>query len=379
MTAELEAPKYWGNYILDIGESLTQFWAQHLSARPRDILFILGCGFDPRTILGIETLLGLGGDGKRDVLAITLEEGTTSPSMAHLSAVQTNREKLQTLVEGRGGIATTSVQMQAEDGRRVGSRNAAGVIRDFAQLQPYSDVVVDISALPRAIYCPLIAKILYLLKHALPQTGCTRINLHVLVSEDPALDHAIREEGISDTASYVYGFSGGLEMESTTDLPKIWIPVLGEKQEEQLKRVYDLVSPNDICPLLPSPSRNPRRGDDLIYEYRELLFERLRVEPSNFVYAAERNPFEVYRHIKRTVAQFRDALKPLGGCKAVISAHSSKLLSLGVLLAAYELKEANGDVGIAHVESQGYTMSLPLPESKSELCGLWLCGECYEP
>ena len=42
-----------------------------------------------------------------------------------------------------------------------------------------------------------------------------------LLSEDPALDDAIREEGISDTASYVYGFSGGLEMESTTDLPKI--------------------------------------------------------------------------------------------------------------------------------------------------------------
>ena len=180
MTAELEAPKYWGNYILDIGESLTQFWAQHLNARLRDILFILGCGFDPRTILGIETLLGLGGEGKRDVLAITLEEGTTSPSMAHLSAVQTNREKLQRLVEGRGGIATTSVQMQAEDGRRVGSRNAAGVIKDIAQLQPYSDVVIDISALPRAIYCPLIAKILYPLKHALPQTGCPRTNLHVL-------------------------------------------------------------------------------------------------------------------------------------------------------------------------------------------------------
>ncbi|HEV2416254.1 MAG TPA: hypothetical protein VGX94_00460 [Terriglobia bacterium] len=379
MSAELEAPKYWENYILDIGESVTQFWAQHLGTGPRDLLFILGCGFDPRTILGVETLFGLGGQGKREVLAITLDEGATSPSMTHLSAVETNREKLQKLVEGRGVITATSVQMQAEDGRRIGSRNAAGVIKDLLQLQPFSDVILDISALPRAIYCPLIAKILYLLKHAPPDSGCARINLHVLVSEDPALDDAIKEEGISDTASYVYGFGGGLEMESTTDLPKIWIPVLGEKQEEQLKRVYDLVSPNEICPLLPSPSRNPRRGDDLIYEYRELLFERLRVEPSNFVYAAERNPFEVYRHIKRTVAQFRDALKPLGGCKAVISAHSSKLLSLGVLLAAYELKEANGDVGIAHVESQGYTMNPTLPETKSELCGLWLCGECYEP
>jgi hypothetical protein len=38
-------------------------------------------------------------------------------------------------------------------------------------------------------------------------------NLHVCVSEDPVLDMRIRDEGVDETATYVYPFSGGLEMD----------------------------------------------------------------------------------------------------------------------------------------------------------------------
>jgi len=141
--------------------------------------------------------------------------------------------------------------------------------------------------------------------------------------------------------------------------------------------------PDEIAPLLPSPSVNPRRSDDLLLEYRELLFDRFRVEPSNFIFASERNPFEVYRQIRRAVLHYRDALERLGGCKAVLSALSTKLLSVGALLVAYELKRSKVDVGVAHVECQGYTMEAATEgdgaKTQSELFGLWLWGECYEP
>jgi hypothetical protein len=52
-------------------------------------------------------------------------------------------------------------------------------------------------------------------------------------------------------------------------------------------------------------------------------------------------------------------------------------MSLGVLLVAYELKITDSlQIGIAHIECQGYDM----PDSvvpNPELVGLWLAGECY--
>jgi len=108
------------------------------------------------------------------------------------------------------------------------------------------------------------------------------------------------------------------------------------------------------------------------------LFDRLRVEPRNFIYAAENNPFEVYREVYRTVWQYDHSLMSLGPCQVAISALSSKLLSIGALLAAYELKER--DVGVAHVESQGYHMERQLSTEElknTELTTLWIAGDCY--
>jgi hypothetical protein len=166
--------------------------------------------------------------------------------------------------------------------------------------------------------------------------------------------------------------------------PKIWIPILGERQETQLERIYNLIDvPDEICPVLPFPALDPRRGDNLVLEYRNLLFDRLRIEPRNFIYASEWNPFEVYRQIRRTILHYREVLGPLGGCRTVLSALSTKLLSVGALLVAYELKQAKVDVGIAHVGSQGYIMDddpgAQGPQAPSELFGLWLAGECYAP
>lgn len=372
----------WEQYVLEWASGVPEFWASHLRERERDVLFIMGKGFDPRMCRGVEMVLGTGGAGRRDVLAIEFDEGIMSPSKAHDPLVAKNWERLETACAGRATLSAKSIQIRSGEGRRIGSRQAAGILSTAADIARYSDLVIDISALPRGIYVPLIAKALYLLDSERTDER-SHSNLHVLVCEDPALDRSIRDEGIEETASYVHGFSGGLEMEATAGQPKIWIPVLGEGQKVQLGHIYDLILPDEICPVLPSPSVDPRRADDLVLEYRELLFDRLRVEARNLIYASENNPFEVYRQIRRTILHYREALRPLGGSKAVISALSSKLLSIGVLLVAYELKQAGIEVAIAHVESQGYVMAAP-PDAQSgeaagrgELFSLWLSGECY--
>jgi hypothetical protein len=110
-------------------------------------------------------------------------------------------------------------------------------------------------------------------------------------------------------------------------------------------------------------------------QYRDFLFDQLHIDPRNILYASEQNPFEVYRQVRKAVLYFQEVLGLLGGCRFALSALSSKLMSLGALLVAYELKPAGFDVGVAHIDCQGYEMASP--ETRPEIVGLWLSGECY--
>jgi hypothetical protein len=292
-----------------------------------------------------------------------------------LELTQSNWQILTKMMEGRGAVTNRQLHFLSPEGRRVSSRNAANLFDAVGQLQGYSDVVIDISAMPRGIYFPLIARLLYLLDGW--PAGTEKPNLHVLVAEDPGLDARITEEGVDESADFLYSFGGRLSQEATAEYPKVWMPLLGELRTTQFERIYDLVKPDEVCPVLPSPSRNPRRGDNILLQYRGLLFDTLSLDHRNFVYASEHNPFEVYRQVRKAALHYYQVLHLLGGCKVALSALSSKLMSLGALLVAYELKQANFDIGVAHIECQGYTIDSA--ETNPELVGLWLSGECYDP
>ncbi len=368
----------WRDYFLRDGEGFDEFWKLFLAERKRDLLFVIGHGFDARMCDGIERVLSLGGEGTRDVALIAFDEGAESPSQTYLAQRKANGERLEKLLQGRGKIGHRDIKMFSDGNRRVGARSIAQEFASSAEFRSYTDVVVDISALPRSLYMPLLAKLLALFDGE-AKDGEKR-NLHVIVSHSPAIDGAIVEEGLEESASYLFGFAAAaLESESTSGQPKIWIPVLGKRQPAQLERINQFVMPDEICPLLPSPAQDPREGDSIMIEYRELLFDQLRVEPRNIIYAAESNPFEVYRQLMRSILHYDRALKPLGGCKVALSAMSSKLASMGVLLAAYELgrRDPKVTVGVAHVESQGYRVESTGTVPSTTLFTMWLSGECY--
>ena len=265
MTIEKQiASPRWRDYVLDHGKGLAEFWESHLHDSKRQVLFVLGKGFDPRMCLGFEALINAGGDGKRDILAIDLEEGDLSSSQVHAPLVEANWCKLQALIRHNSILSVRRIKMWSDDGRRIGSRSAAAVLDSLADFIGYTDIVIDISAMPRSVYFPLIAKALYLLDETTHDTMEQKPNLHIFVSENPVLDTRIRDEGVDETATYVHPFSGRLEMEATAGQPKVWIPILGEGQEAQLDRIYNLIDvPDEICPVLPFPSLDPRRGDNL--------------------------------------------------------------------------------------------------------------------
>lgn len=375
----------WDPYYSCHGEGFRLFWKSHLEAEEKDVLYVLGRGFDPRMCSGYEAIIRVGGKGRRDCILIDFNEGPDSPSESNRQVIEQNVDKLKKLCKDRGNILAESIEMWSSEGvgrHRIGSRTASDVFKDISLFNDYTDVIIDISALPKSIYLALIGKAFYLLDDYNSKRNGDRkaINLHIIVHEDVALDAAIKDVGIDDTITFVHGFgAASLTVERSSYVPMIWIPVFGEDQKQQLELIYGSIIPTEICPVIPSPSRDPRRGDSLLVEYHDILFDAWSVEPRNIIYASEYNPFDAYRQIYRTVIHYNKALNSLGGCKAIISLVSSKLISIGGLLAAYELYQKSGiDVGIALIESQGYQLDNEVANIEGELCSLWLIGEPYE-
>ena len=360
----------WQNYHLTRGRRLGQFWSEHLAERRRDALLVTSRGMDPRTGLVPAVLLAAGGEGRRDVLTLVYREGEQERGGDEAAAVA-----IAKLVDGRGEAKARVVDMYSADGRRVASQRAAEVIADEESLAPYDDIVIDVSGMPRSVFFPLIARVLFLLDNGQQSSG--RRNVFVLVAENPALDANIKPRGMEEFAGLIAGFRGSFDQEHFANRPTIWLPLLVEGRGKQLERIYDLVKPEETCPVLPSPARNPRRADDLVRDHRDFLFGQLTLDAREFMFAAEDNPFEVYRQLRAAVLRYEDALSSIGGCRIAFSALSSKLMSLGALLAAYELKQGGTQVAVAHVDSHGYDMEGI--EAETELFGLWITGECYEP
>ncbi|HEX3905186.1 MAG TPA: hypothetical protein VH853_20315 [Polyangia bacterium] len=111
----------WRDYFLRDGEGFDGFWKAFLAERKRNLLFVLGHGFDARMCDGIERVLSLGGEGARDVALLRFDEGAESPSQLYLAQRKANGERLETLIQGRGKIGHRDIKMFSDDNRRVGA------------------------------------------------------------------------------------------------------------------------------------------------------------------------------------------------------------------------------------------------------------------
>lgn len=154
-------PWRWRDYFLRKGDDFTTFWEELLSEK-RNMLFVLGHGFDTRMCDCPGAILGVGKEGTRDALVIEYDEGPQSPSQQYRAQRDANGSRLQSLFNNRGTIGTRTIRMFSDDGRRIGARSIANEFISIGEFLSYTDVVVDISALPRGLYFPLLAKMLAL-------------------------------------------------------------------------------------------------------------------------------------------------------------------------------------------------------------------------
>jgi hypothetical protein len=357
---------------------LLLFVSSHFRDENRKLLFIMGEGFDFRMPLGLKSFVDNCPEIDVTCILIQFDEGKGSTSRKYKDQVSENLEQLKKLVP-QSKIATKKIELWDKEGkrkRRVGDQNAAALF-DQATFEGFTDVVVDVSALPRGIYFSLVGKVQTLLDIFFPN-----INFYILTAENARLDSNITEFQPDAELSYVYGYRGGSEL--TADRKQvIWLPILGEGKAHQIRAAYDRIKPDEICPVLPFPSKDPRRSDALLIEYHKLLFDELNIEGQNIIYVAEQNPFQVYRTLSQTIRDYNETLDIIKGCDVVISTFSSKLLSLGALLCAHEFKvEGKIKVGILNVDSSGYEVALQEIDeqmiSQSELFLAWLAGDPYK-
>ncbi len=366
----------WHDYVLERGGELSSFWRDHFDYSGHKPLVVLAKSFDPRTCVALEQILNSGTVKNCDLFVLNFDDLNKSADAELKQLAESNFDQLRHIMNPIGKISAVDLRTGMEDNQRITANSAADVFQSLDRFQGYTDIVVDVSGMPRSVYFPMLAKLLYLMDNASPDRQPLP-NLFAVVSEDPTLDAAIDHEGVDDFAEFLPYFRGDFDREAISDLPHIWIPILGEHRLPQLERIEDQVKPSETCPVLPSPSRDPRRGDNLVMEYQTYLFDNRRgIDTRNFIYASEDNPFEVYRQLCGAVYRWHETLKPLGGCNVAFSALSSKLMSLGALLSAYDLKTQNIPIGVAHVGCDNYRIKDCEPNT--EVFGLWLTGRCYD-
>lgn len=364
----------WDPYSLTSDTEFDVFWKRHLALRQRRLLLVVGKGFDVRALETARRLQALGAD--IDVWLLAFHNGQDDSAL--------RQKRTDENVKGLGKLFPADrikeilIDLGGAFEDPIASLKTYEQVRAAGDATAYDDVVVDISAMPRMVAMTSVAVLLHWLDN--PPDGDKCVNLHVTAAESVTADLGAGQGSLRDQVSFVRGFSGELTGLTTQDLPHVWFPVLGENQRDRLDRIHQKVTPDEICPVVPFPSRSPRRGDEIIYEHRELLFDTFQVEPRNILLACEYNPFEAYKQVFEAMDRYRRALNELGGCKAFVSPLSSKLLSIAVLLACYDhlygkIPGKRLKVGIPYVETATYADPLQKLDDPFELYSMWIRGE----
>lgn len=346
----------WDRCILQRGDKSEAFVRSFFSDNDRRVLLVAGAGFDPRARRVAELL--------SPVLAgrlqgLFLREQRPNPDSTLVRLAEENVQALRELVNG---AAIVPIQIFAPDEAVIGGREAINALRTH-DLQPFTDIAIDASALSRGVIFPLVR---YLL-----ETVAKGVNIHLFVVDDPSTDLDISTVAW-DQPGYIHGFKGDIESANNPNAAKLWLPQLVSGEGAALDRIYRFVAPHDVCPILPFPAQDPKAPDRLIEHFISEL-QTWDVDPRNIIYAHESNPLDVYRAITRIGDARRSIFAGTIGSRIVLSPVGSKVLSLGAMMAAIER-----DFPVVYVEAVAYKITAPdNPTGPVPILHLWLQGQAY--
>ncbi|WP_067984778.1 hypothetical protein [Neptuniibacter pectenicola] len=353
-------------------ESVLSFFQEHFSCDNKKCLVIGGAGFDPRST---EIISELSSTLKGRLSAFMIKEERPQPDDELIIRADENLNSLKNLCSN---LDVEKVEIFSDDGAVVAGHNIIKAIRSI-DLDGYTDIVVDMSAMSMGISFPII---LYLSK-MVNEHGCTA-NIHIAIISNPDLDSSIKSEP-NDQPSDVRGCDREA-LFGSSQTATLWLPLLTKGKEQLLKIIHSNLKPHDTCPILPFPADDPKKGDLIAYSYFSeihtawggALENEWGLEPQNFLYSDERNPLDIYRTILRISQDRQPVFEALGGSTIVLSPLGSKIPAIGALMAALDKK-----FPIVYVEALSYNVDwekLDSPgnlQTKPKLTHIWLYGDAY--
>jgi hypothetical protein len=356
----------WADYF--ITEDFVGFWTERFRQPNANVCVLFGLGFDPRSLISLTRLSEVGSSDRVSYIALRLQipGADVQPGKALRKLVAENTNALEKLTNATQ-LAAGEVLLQDLGRYPIGGRSALTFVGGLIdQLRTYQHIIVDISGMPRSVFYPLIS---FLCKRA--EQGIIQ-NLHVTVVENAVVDSKIQLSEFGD-ADYIHTF----RMEGSKKL--VWLPVIGSHERERILKIFEQIKADclETCPILPFPAAPLRKGDDILVENSDVLYEELGITTGNILLCDEKNPFDIYRKIISLHDYYVEKLSPLvGEVTTVVSPLSSKLLSLGMLFAAIDrhLPVSYVEAGLYNVGEDAFDAAALTTQQPMNV---WVTGEPY--
>lgn len=337
-----------------------------------EALLIAGKGFDPRATKGLECI--------RDeikslsVCIIDYEDRGIKENKLHESRSEENIKRIEQLCEGIE-LNIKKVPQYSKLGNSKVLVISESVRESFKKenIQMYKQIIIDISAMPRAVVFSLIKRIIKIKEE--------NQKVYIMVCENSEWDEKINPVIVEESAEYLQGFNTFSMSQDNSIEQTIWIPMLGMNEENAFEIIYNFLDPIEICPVVPFPSTDIHRGEAILRYYGEALFRIHSIDKRNIIYVPENHPLLIYRKLYDTVRYYEKALvkdkRTSNRYKYAFSSQSSKLIDLGMLLAILHLDNEDIKAGIVVVENQGYSSNEEYLEENNKLYCLCLNDEIF--
>ncbi|WP_133126015.1 hypothetical protein [Pseudohalioglobus lutimaris] len=357
--------------MIHYDQEVEEFFDDYFAQPCRRCLVIGGAGFDPRSASIVRKLSEIM-DGR--LTAFMFREERPDP---HAELVRRAEDNLRQIESYCQNLVVREIQIFAPDNAVVGGHRTVEALNEI-DYSDITDIVIDLSALSLGIGFTAAC---YIYQRA--ESTESRLNVHLSLLSNPALDQGIKTEP-NDVASEVRGFDiGGLI--GGEDKAVLWLPVLTASKQHVLHTIHKYIAPDDTCPILPFPSRDPKMGDEIAYQvfksvqsdFGGPLENDWALEPQNFLYSDERLPLDIYRSILRIADDREEVFEAFGGSKIILSPLGSKIPAIGALMAALERQ-----FPVVYVEALSYTVDDwaaldSLKETESKMTHVWLAGDAY--
>ena len=317
---------------------------QDFFAQAPKTLFVIGKGFDPRATRVLE-LIGEDCIQSAEVILIDFQDNSPKRNTDSIRYSDTNKNKIKEISKS---VNVTEIRMPQynENKTIVVYENARRSIKK-QQIDGFDNIIIDTSAMPRGVAFTIIKRIFKIKEDSQ--------KLYLSVCENSYCDDIIKPVITDESAEYLPGFNTFSMSVDADDADVIWFPVLGMYHESAFNVIAEFLDPIEICPVVPFPSANVRRGENILRNIGEALFRERSVDKRNIIYVPEKSPILVYNKLYDTICYYDKALSANKEkkYKYVFSSVSSKLIDIGVILTILQSEE-NYQVGIVVVKNQGH-------------------------